>query len=138
MFVHRHLVQFYETDLMGIIHHSNYLRFYEEARVAWAHAQGLIDYQQPGSAAHFAVLETQVKHLRPGRFGDSLEIDVQARRDGVRVIFQYRLRRGGEVLSVAETRHVPLSAELKPIRLPLPIKTVLEKETWTETWLLNS
>lgn len=138
MFTHQHRVQFYETDLMGIVHHSNYLRFLEEARVGWAHDRGLIDYQKPESAAHFAVLETQVRHLRPALFGDLLEVDVQARREGIRVIFQYRVRRGEEALCVGETRHVPLGPDLKPLRLPAAMKQVLEKEVWTETWLSNS
>lgn len=138
MFIHRHRVQFYETDLMGIIHHSNYLRFVEEARVAWAHHHGVLDYQKPESASHFAVLETRVRHLRPGRFGDELEVDVEARRDGVRVFFQYRVRRGAEVLAVAETAHAPLDLNLKPMRLPAPMKQALEAAGWTETWLSNS
>lgn len=140
MFIHRHKVQFYETDLMGIVHHSNYLRFYEEARVAWAHSKGLLDYQKPGSASHFAVYETQVKHVKPTFFGDDLEIEVQARTEGNRLVFQYRLHgRDGEVCSVAKTVHVPLGLDLKLLRLPADMKAIvnneLEKEPWTETWL---
>ncbi|MBX3042036.1 MAG: acyl-CoA thioesterase [Bdellovibrionaceae bacterium] len=138
MFHYEHRVQFYETDLMGIVHHSNYLRFFEEARVAWAHAKGLIDYQRPESAAHFAVLSTQVKHLRPALFGDLLKVQVQARREGIRVIFEYRILRDDVVLAVGESRHAPLGKDLKPIRLPEAMKTALEKESWTETWLSNS
>lgn len=138
MFLYRHRVQFYETDLMGIVHHTNYLRFCEEARVAWAHHHGLIDYQKPESAAHFAVLETRVRHLKPCRFGDELEIDLEARRDGVEIQFQYRVRVGASVCAVVTTSHVPLNSELKLIRLPSPMKTILEKEKWTETWLSNS
>lgn len=138
MFTHLHRVQFYETDMMGIVHHTNYLRFCEEARVAWAHDRGLIDYQKPESASHFAVLETRVRHLRPSFFGDIVEVDVEARREGARIRFQYRLRRGETVVSLVETSHASLSKELKPMRLPEPIKLILEKETWTETWLSNS
>ena len=128
-------MQFYETDLMGIVHHSNYLRFFEEARVAWAHSHGFIDYQKPQSASHFAVLETRVKHLKPARFGDLLEVEVRARNQGVRVIFQYRLWNNGEIVSVAETMHVALDSELKPMRLTKPLLAQLEKEVWTEIWL---
>lgn len=136
MFIHRHKVQFYETDLMGIVHHSNYLRFYEEARVAWAHAKGLIDYQQPGSASHFAVYETQVKHMKPTFFGDDLEIEVQGKTLGNRILFQYRLRgRGQEVCSVAKTVHVALGQDLKLLRLPVEMKAAMESEQWTEIWL---
>ena len=29
---YQHKVQYYETDQMGIVHHSNYIRWFEEAR----------------------------------------------------------------------------------------------------------
>ena len=136
MFIHRRKVQFYETDLMGIVHHSNYLRFYEEARVGWAHERGLLDYQKAGGAHHLAVYETQVKHIKPTFFGDDLEIAVQVRSEGNRIVFEYRMvGRNGEVVSVAKTVHVPLGLDLKLIRIPAPMKAVLEKESWTETWL---
>lgn len=136
MFIHHHKVQFYETDLMGIVHHSNYLRFFEEARVGWAHSRGLLDYQTPGSASHFAVFETQVKHIKPTFFGDNLQIEVQGRTEGNRLIFQYRLRgRNDEICSVAKTVHVPLGPDLKLLRLPAAMKSAMESEKWTETWL---
>lgn len=121
---------------MGIVHHSNYLRFFEGARVAWAHAKGLLDYQQPGSASHFAVYETQVRHLKPTFFGDDLQTEVQARIDGNRLIFQYRLQgRKGEICALGKTVHVSLGPDLRLKRLSAEIKAATEKETWTETWL---
>lgn len=136
MFIHRHRVQFYETDQMGIVHHSNYLRFYEEARVAWAHGKGILDYQKPGSASHFAVYETQVKHMKPTFFGDELQIQVQARIEGNRLIFQYRLRgRNDEICSVGQTVHVSLGLDLKLQRLSAEIKSAVGNESWIETWL---
>lgn len=104
--------------------------------MAWAHSRGLLDYQQPGSASHFAVYETQVKHLRPTFFGDDLEIEVQARVEGNRLIFQYRLfGRNKEVCSVCKTVHVSLGLDLKLQRLSAEIKAATEREQWTETWL---
>ncbi|MBX2996086.1 MAG: acyl-CoA thioesterase [Bdellovibrionaceae bacterium] len=128
-------VQFYETDLMRIVHHSNYLRFYEEARVAWAAERGVIDWKDPQSAAAFAVLGTQVRHLAPCRFGDQLKIEVQVRLNGVRVVFEYKMWNDGVLASEARTEHVNLGPDLRPQR-PLPeLKACMEKETWKETWL---
>jgi acyl-CoA thioester hydrolase len=135
MFKYPHFVQFYETDLMGIIHHTNYLRIFEEARVAWAHKQGMLDYQKPESASLLAVLETQVKHLRPGKFGDQLEVEVQAKLEGIRITFEYKLWRGKESLAEGRTIHVPLDLNLKLIKPPQALRTILEKAPWTETWL---
>jgi acyl-CoA thioester hydrolase len=131
-----HIVQFYETDLMGIVHHTNYLRFFEEARVHWAHSHGLIDYQKPESAQQFAVLETKVKHLQPARFGDRLEVEIRAKKDGIRVYFQYRLRKENQILSTAETVHVALSKEFKPQAPSVGMQDILERQdVWNETWL---
>jgi acyl-CoA thioester hydrolase len=135
METYKHRVQYYETDEMGIVHHSNYLRFCEEARVEWAHGRGLLDYQKKGSAALFAVYETRVRHLKPALFGDLIEIDLQCRPQGVRIFLQYRLRARDEILAVAETVHVPLDENLKLVRLPKTMTDILEKELWTETWL---
>ncbi|MEZ0392024.1 MAG: acyl-CoA thioesterase [Pseudobdellovibrionaceae bacterium] len=135
MFRYEHRVQFYETDLMGIVHHGNYLRFYEEARVAWAHEKGILNYQQPESASHLAVLETQVRHIKPAKFGDVLQIEVQAKLEGIRIVFEYKLWRGEELLSEGRTQHVPLDLNLKLIKPPALIRGLLENEKWIETWL---
>ncbi len=120
---------------MGVVHHSNYLRFCEEARVAWAHSAGLIDYQKPESASHFAVLETRVKHLKPSFFGDRLDVKLQVKMEGIRIYFQYKIQRGNDVLTLAETTHVPLDKSLKPMRLTKEFKTIMETQIWKEIWL---
>lgn len=131
-----HLVQFYETDMMGIVHHSNYLRIFEEARVHWAHSHGLLDYQKKESPSHIAVLETRVRHFKPAYFGDRLRVEIQARLDGVRMTFQYKMYgRKNEVIASCETRHAPMSLDLKPIKISKDYKMVFEREKWTETWL---
>lgn len=136
MFIHYHTVQFYETDLMGIVHHSNYLRFCEEARVAWALSKSLIDYQKPESASHFAVYETQVKHVKPALFGEALSVQVQGKAEGNRIIFQYRiLKPSGEICALAKTVHVSLDKNLKLMRMPASMKAAMETEEWIETWL---
>jgi acyl-CoA thioester hydrolase len=135
MFFCEHRVQFYETDLMGIVHHSNYLRIYEESRVAWAHQRQLIDYQKPESAAYFAVLATEVHHLKPARFGDVVRTHLQACLSGARIVFEYKMFCGNDLISTARTTHACLDAQLKPIKPPKQIRSILEKEEWIETWL---
>ncbi len=134
---YQHRVQFYETDLMGIVHHSNYLRIFEEARVAWAHSRGILNYQSKESASHLAVLETRVRHVKPGKFGDLLDVDVQASLKKIKIVFEYKMWRGEELLAECRTEHVSLDLNLKLIRPPDTLKKILEKELWTGTWLSN-
>ena len=35
MFCYKRRVKYYETDRMGVVHHSNYLKIIEEARIKW-------------------------------------------------------------------------------------------------------
>ena len=44
MTAYEHQAQYYETDQMGIIHHSNYIRWMESARIWWMQQAG-IDYE---------------------------------------------------------------------------------------------
>ena len=45
MWDYRRRVNYYETDRMGVVHHSNYLRLIEEARLAWIE-QHVMRYSQ--------------------------------------------------------------------------------------------
>ena len=139
-FCYQKKIQFYETDLMGIVHHSNYLRYCEEARVAWALEKGLITRVDKGSASQLAVLETWVKHLRPLKFAEDLRVDLQVRAQGARMEFQYKLW-GGEstntLCALAKTHHVNLSSDFKPRRFSERAAEIIGREKWIETWLLN-
>lgn len=139
MFSISHEVKFYETDLMGIVHHSNYLRFFEEVRVAWARAKGIVDYQKPETASFLAVVDTAVKHKKPCFFGDHLRVDIEGKMEGVLILFQYRLVKesNNEVAAYGKTSHVGLNKDYKIQRLKPELVKLLEKEIWTETWHLN-
>lgn len=130
-------VAFSDTDAMGVTHHANYLRYCEEARVAWMRARDLAETHWPRSERVLALLHYQVWHLRPCTFDDLLRVYLQVRRDGLKIQFQYAIYKGGERICEAETLHVAVDTKLKPVR-PLPqFLNVLEKEKWTETWLSN-
>ena len=127
-------VHVYETDLMGIVHHSNYLRFCEEVRVEWCRKSGLLGNDRE-AVFGLTVLETKVKHIRPLRYGDVMSIEPQVKVEGVRLFFQYRISVQDRIVCLAETVHCNLDLNFKVKRLnPEIIKTV-EKEVWTETWL---
>ncbi len=123
---------------MGIVHHSNYLRFYEEARVEWCRSHGLLAPNQSDrdkSVFGLTVYETRVKHIKPARYGDDLQIAVQVKIEGVRIIFQYKMTLEDSVLSVAETVHCNIDADFKVRRVEKPMAEAVEKSVWTETWL---
>lgn len=136
MSLHHRKVQVYETDLMGIVHHSNYLRFCEEARVNWC-ANNL---STSLNVSWLTVVETRVKYKSAYKFNEAIVIDVQVKVSGAIAVFQYQLKdQNGKIKAVAETSHCAVNENLKPERLPTglidAIKKSHERTPWTETWL---
>jgi acyl-CoA thioester hydrolase len=75
--VHRIRVRFVETDAMGIVHHSNYLAYFEETRVAYLRAIGHPFTEWRAAGLESPVLESFVGYRQPLEFDD--EIDVHLR-----------------------------------------------------------
>jgi acyl-CoA thioester hydrolase len=129
------LIQVYETDLMGIVHHSNYLRFFEETRVLWLRRKGALG-SDVDSVSQLTVTESRVRYLRPVRYGDLISIDLQARVEGARLFIQYRLENQDRIVcSAGETSHCSVDERLRPRRLAASLVQAIKETSWTETWL---
>ena len=137
-FSYERRVAFSDTDAMGVTHHANYLRYCEEARVAWMRARDLTLTHWPHSDRVLALLHYQVWHMKPCTFDDALRIYLQVHRKGLKIQFQYAMYKGDIRICEAETLHIPVDAELRPQRPSEELIKILEKEKWTETWLSNS
>jgi acyl-CoA thioester hydrolase len=67
-------VRYYETDLMGIVHHSNYIRYFEYGRVEALKVVGLPMTEVEKSGIMMPVVNVEVNYKTPLRFGDTLRI----------------------------------------------------------------
>jgi acyl-CoA thioester hydrolase len=113
-------VRFAETDAQGIAHNSNYLVWFEVARVEYLerHAGGYQRLRELGLEA--LVLESHVRYLRPARFDDRLTVharcvDVK----GARFRYEYAIERDGTVIADGCTAHATVDgASLRPTRVP--------------------
>lgn len=71
-----HQVQYYETDAMGAVHHSNYIRWFEEARVDYM-AQLGVSYRELEQRGLFSpVLEMHCSYRSMTRFGERVSIAI--------------------------------------------------------------
>ncbi len=115
-------VKFYDTDLMGIVHHSNYIRWFEEGRVEYLRSVGINLNDMIEDKILFPVVEVRAKYFQPARFDDELEIETNALAlTKVMMEFKYKVRRVGEdkVLASGHSKNVFTSTETgKIIRLP--------------------
>ena len=121
-------VAFADTDAMGIVHHSNYLRYFEVARVGWMRSKGhdYRDWQNKGM--YMPLVESYCRYKRPARFEDLLEIRVKAKAEGVRAIFKYEVRNKEtqELLTEGSTTHVAVNRDMKLVELPEEFKKVIQ------------
>lgn len=118
-FTHRVRVRFAETDAMGIVHHSNYLVFLEEARVEYLRSIGRPYTEMRRDGVDHAVLECFVKYRAPLRFDEEVDVSLGLAAT-TRATFQmaYLLTVAGEVRATAVTAHGAINAAGRPVRLP--------------------
>ena len=113
-------VNYYETDQMGIVHHSNYIRYFEEARLYLLRQAGM-DYRRlEEMGIIIPVTFVECKYLVPLRFEDDLEIVTKMTKyDGIKMEVSYEiyLKETGQPCTSGKTGHCFLNRELKPIRM---------------------
>ncbi len=90
-YVHR--VQYYETDKMGIVHHSNYIRWFEEARIDMLDQLGIGFDKIEARGIMSPILSVNCQYLQPVRFGEEVVItSVVTEFNGIKCTIQYEIR----------------------------------------------
>jgi acyl-CoA thioester hydrolase len=116
---HELLVRFCETDLMGIVHHANYLTYFEAGRVDWLHRRGISYESWAKQGIHLPVVETRLRYRKAARFDERLLVETTCHETKrVTVLFTYRLLRGDELICEGETLLACVGHDLAPKRIP--------------------
>ncbi|MCR5215043.1 MAG: acyl-CoA thioesterase [Eubacterium sp.] len=114
------VVNYYETDQMHVVHHSNYARYLEEARLHMMDQIGLAYDKLERMGIIIPVLELHDYYIKSIGYGDIIEIVPRIiKLSSVRFTLKYNIYRSGtdELLHKAETSHAFLDSEFKPISL---------------------
>ena len=125
-----HQAQYYETDQMGIIHHSNYIRWMEEARIAYMDEMGFPYRAVEEAGIVSPVLEVLCAYKSMTHFGDRVCIEVKLRSfSGVKYEIEYVMRDEAtrEVRATGMTRHCYLGKDGRPVRLRKVLPKLYEK-----------
>jgi acyl-CoA thioester hydrolase len=93
-------VRYYETDGQGVVHHSNYFRYFELARVEMLKAMGH-DYQDLERDGVLLVVHSiSAKYHRPAKFGDRLRIETKVvKATMARIEHAYRVVVNGKLIA---------------------------------------
>lgn len=114
-----HRVAFYETDAMGIVHHANYLRFFEEARVRWLEQHDRPYSEWLAAGIHFAVTRSEVDHHAGARFDDRLEVaSWLAWVRGASLRMHYAVTLAGRSIASGATEHAAVDDAGRVRRIP--------------------
>ncbi len=114
-----HTVQYYETDKMGITHHSNYVRWMEEARIDFL-AQNGWDYAKLEETGIVSpVLSVSLDYKAPTTFSDRISISVSVKGfKGVKLHLGYEMKdSNGVTVCIASSSHAFLDQNGRPVKL---------------------
>lgn len=120
MSAYKHKVQYYETDQMGIVHHSNYIRWFEEARTDFMEKLGMGYDEMEKKGILSPVLGVEATYLRMVRFGDTVTITTRIKEyNGIKLTVAYEVYndRTGMIHCKGATNHCFLTRMGKPVSL---------------------
>lgn len=116
---YKHKVQYYETDKMGITHHSNYIRWMEEARVELLDKAGFSYKTMEENGILSPVLSVSCDFKRTTTFGDTILIVAGvADFNGIRLTIWYNMtKEDGTLVCKATSTHCFMEGNNKPLNM---------------------
>ena len=119
-FVYERIINYYETDRMGVVHHSNYIRFLEEARSRWLEKLDISMEKLESLGYTIPTLEVNCKYKTHVTSGDTIIIKPRiSEYNGVRMKVSYEVinKKTEEVVIEAWTKHCFTNTKIKPINM---------------------
>lgn len=117
---YEHKVQYYETDQMGIVHHSNYIRWFEEARSYILEKIGFGYKEMEEWGIVSPVLAVSAEYKTMTHYSDVVVIQAKVTYyNGIKLVLSYVVsdKATGQVRCTGESKHCFLNAEGRPISL---------------------
>lgn len=118
--LYEHTTQYYETDQMGIIHHSNYIRWMEEARVDLLQQAGMNMTVIEQKGVLIPVLNVSCEYRSMTRFGETVTVELRiVKYNGIKMYIEYEIRdkKTRELRATGSSCHCFLSKEGKLLAL---------------------
>lgn len=133
---HRHdgRVQYKDTDQMGVVHHGNYITWFEVGRTEWMRAQGVAYHRLEAAGLRLPVLDVQASYMAAAHFDERYAVFTRVGLlTPTRLRFLYEVRRldgagswqpdcevpdpQGELLARGSTTHVFVGPAMKTVRV---------------------
>ena len=103
-----HKVQYYETDKMAVVHHSNYIRWFEEARVHWLEQIGCPMQEIEAADTVSPVMSVNCNYHSMVRFGEEVIVKLTIGKfNGIKLEINYEIvdKETGELRTTGNSTH---------------------------------
>lgn len=118
--IYERKINYYETDRMGVVHHSNYIRYLEEARCYLLNEMEMPFSMFEENGITIPVLGVNCNYKYHVTFGDTILIYTFIKEyTGVRMTVSYEIKdkKTEKTVLIGETKHCFTNKKLKPINL---------------------
>jgi acyl-CoA thioester hydrolase len=123
-------VEYHHTDQMGIVHHSNYVKFFEVARTEWLRAMGLTYAEMERRGVMMPIVEVNVRYRQPAYYDELISVTaIVEELPMARMIFKYEIRGedGRDIASGSTTLGFIDKTTRRPQRAPIWLMEVLQR-----------
>lgn len=116
----RIVARYNETDKMGVVHHSQYVNWFEVARTDWIKKAGIPYHQIEEQGLMLPVIGIEVHYHSPARFDDAVIVETSLQTyDSIKMGFKYRIFRenGHRLLADGSSTHCWTDRNIRPVSL---------------------
>ncbi|HAV14532.1 MAG TPA: acyl-CoA thioesterase [Opitutae bacterium] len=120
-------VRYAETDRMDVVYHSNYLIWFETARIRMLDEIGIPYTEIEARGLLLPVLTVSAAYKSPARFDDRVDVHLYMReKPRARMSFEYEVKRGDTLLCTGTTTHGFMDTNGKGVRPPKDLVEMIE------------
>ena len=123
-------VEYHHTDQMGIVHHSNYIKFFEVARTEWLRSAGLTYAEMERRGVMMPIVDVNVKYRQPAYYDELLSVTaIVEDMPMARMLFKYEIRGedGRDIASGSTTLGFIDKETRRPQRAPKWLLEVMDR-----------
>lgn len=124
-------VEYHHTDQMGIVHHSNYVKFFEVARTEWLRQAGLTYAEMERRGVMMPIVDVQIKYRQPAYYDELIKVKaIVEEMPMARMTFKYEIRGEDdrEIATGLTTLGFIDKTTRRPHRAPAWLLEVVERE----------
>lgn len=121
-------VNYYETDKMNIVHHSNYFRYFEEARLDFMNQIGCGYDILEEKGVIIPNTDAYAKYISPLHYGENFSVHIKvAHFNGVKIGFDYIIEHNGISSAQGHTEHCFVNSSFRPTSIKRRLPDVYDK-----------